>query len=521
MVAVESLEARSLMAAPPPAGLDFSFGGGAGFVGHPLAHNVALSGVATQADGKILVCGYTKPTEPQPVSLSLTPNRDFFLARLNPDGTMDASFGGGDGYVTAGPYGAADTVGWDDEAWGVAPMADGRIVVVGLGGVARFLPDGTLDTSLDPANAPPGFARPEVHVFDWMGGPITNASTFLTDLRGVAPGPDGSAYLLGHIPGFFGALARMFPDGSLDADFVAQPLAPTPSPLFSHFAVGNPGDVGALTPLPGGGLLVAATRSWWDAASNRQRVGMGLYAFDDGGKPLPGFGNAPRVSPETQHGSWLGADGRAGSAADVDVAGDGRIVAAGAAGRAARRAAWVARFDANGVPDPTFGRRASAYVRAAAVTEATDVEVGSDGKVTVALVTARNRRAAQENRNGYAVLRLNPDGSRDRTFGGRGRARGVLHLPFPPAADPWPDALGHFRDSPEKAVLVTDPQGRLLVLAASNSTLHVARLAEAPALAAQRVTTSASAPAAVPAAQPAARDARDILATADEETPVL
>jgi hypothetical protein len=148
------------------------------------------------------------------------------------------------------------------------------------------------------------------------------------------------------------------------------------------------------------------------------------------------------------------------------------------------------------------------------------VEVGPDGKVTVACVTARNRRAAAEHRTGFAVLRLNADGSRDPTFGGRGRARGVLHLPFAPSAAAWPDPPGGMRDSPEKAVLATDPQGRLLVLAASNATLHVARLAEPPAPVAQRSPTGAPTRAAVAVVPPAAREADEILATA-EETPVL
>ena len=480
MAFVESLESRSLMAAAPPAGLDLTFGNGTGFVDTPLAHNVALTGVATQPDGKILVSGYTKPHN-DPAASTLIPNRDFFLARLNPDGTLDASFGGGDGCVTAGPYGAGDTEGLDDEAWDVAPMPDGRIVVVGRGGVARFTPDGSPDTSLDPsiepADAPPGFARPEVHL-DERGIGIN-----LNHLRAVTPGPGDSVYLAGDLGGFYGALARMLPDGSLDPNFGDPARFPTAPPLFARVGVGGyySTNVGALAALPGGGLLVATRRSWFDRESANIRVGIGLHAFNDAGREIPGFGNGPSVSPELHSGSWLGSNARDGSPADVDLAADGRIVAAGWAGNRGHAGAWVARFDANGMPDPTFGRKASVYARPMPVSAATDVEVGPDGKMTVALLTARNKRAANDHRSGYAVLRLNPDGSRDRTFGGRGKSRGVLHLPFPPAADAWPDPPARMSESPERTLLAHDPQGRLLVLAASNSTLHVARLADAPA----------------------------------------
>jgi uncharacterized delta-60 repeat protein len=471
---------------------------------------VALSGVATQADGKILVSGYTKPHN-DPAGNTLIPNRDFFLARLNPDGTMDASFGGGDGYVTAGPYGASDTEGLDDEAWDVAPMPDGRIVVVGRGGVARFTPDGMPDTSLDPADAPPGFARPMVHL-DEMG-----AATPLNHLRAVMPGPGDSVYLLGDIPAFYGALARMLPDGSLDPSFGDPAAAPTAPTYFARVGPGMyPTKVSALATLPGGGLLVAARRKWFDDDRSGERVGMGLFAFDGAGREIPGFGNGAGVSWRLGSGSWLASNARDGWTADVDVAADGRIVAAGNRSGAG---AWVARFDANGTPDPTFGRKASAYAKPMPVSAATDVEVGPDGKVTVALVTARNKSAANEHRNGFAVLRLNPDGSRDRTFGGRGKFRGVLPLPFPPATDAWPDPMVRMSDSPEKAVLAHDPQGRLLVLVASNSTLHVARLAEAPAPAAQPAVAPVAPRPATPGVPPAPRPAEEIIATAHDDTP--
>jgi uncharacterized delta-60 repeat protein len=73
----------------------------------------------------------------------------FALARYNTDGTLDTSFGGGDGKVTT------NFTSGDDFAFGVAIQpSDGKIVAAGRAGgsggviaLARYETDGTLDTS--------------------------------------------------------------------------------------------------------------------------------------------------------------------------------------------------------------------------------------------------------------------------------------------------------------------------------------------------------------------------------------
>ena len=109
--------------------LDTSFAGD----GKQTTENFGTpTGVALQGDGKIVVVG--------------TDGADFALARYNPNGSLDTSFSG-DGRQTTdfgGPGG--------DGATGVAIQA-GKIVAVGYGGtqrdfvVARYNPNGSLDTS--------------------------------------------------------------------------------------------------------------------------------------------------------------------------------------------------------------------------------------------------------------------------------------------------------------------------------------------------------------------------------------
>ena len=88
-----------------------------------------------QPDGKIVVGGFARSAITR-----------YALARMNPDGTFDKSFGTG-GLVNT------NFSGQDDFAHALALQADGKIVVAGQVtspsrgdfGIARYRPDGTLD----------------------------------------------------------------------------------------------------------------------------------------------------------------------------------------------------------------------------------------------------------------------------------------------------------------------------------------------------------------------------------------
>jgi uncharacterized delta-60 repeat protein len=93
------------------------------------------SGVAIQPDGKIVAVGFAvgEDEEANPA--------DFALARYNPDGTLDGSFGSGGKVRTDVVFG--------DSLTDVAIQLDGKIVVAGTAEtdftVARYNPDGSLD----------------------------------------------------------------------------------------------------------------------------------------------------------------------------------------------------------------------------------------------------------------------------------------------------------------------------------------------------------------------------------------
>ncbi|MFH8627539.1 calcium-binding protein [Streptomyces vietnamensis] len=128
---------------------------------------------------------------------------EFGLARYTSNGSPDTTFGGGDGMVTTNFSGF-------DEAEGVALQPDGKIVAAGGGGfdfaLARYNPDGSLDT---------GFGS---------GGRVTTDIgnyEFDSAFGGVVLQPDGRMVAAGSTGSGGGdfALARYNPDGSLDAGF--------------------------------------------------------------------------------------------------------------------------------------------------------------------------------------------------------------------------------------------------------------------------------------------------------------
>ena len=124
--------------------LDTSFGDG-GIVTTTFPEGSYAFDVALQTDGKIIAAG-TVFVAFDPGESSDT---DFALARYNPDGTPDATFGNG-GQVST------DFLGLEDDAFSVLIQPDGKIVAVGSANdpatfydfaAVRYLSNGTIDTT--------------------------------------------------------------------------------------------------------------------------------------------------------------------------------------------------------------------------------------------------------------------------------------------------------------------------------------------------------------------------------------
>ncbi|MGH7983059.1 MAG: delta-60 repeat domain-containing protein [Candidatus Udaeobacter sp.] len=128
----------------PNGSLDRSFGNG-GIVTTTFPEGSYAFDVALQPDGKIIAGGTVFvdfiPGEPS--------DTDFALARYNPNGSLDTTFGNGGTVMT-------DFFGNEDDAFSVLIQPDGKIVAVGSANnpatyydfaAVRYLSNGTIDTT--------------------------------------------------------------------------------------------------------------------------------------------------------------------------------------------------------------------------------------------------------------------------------------------------------------------------------------------------------------------------------------
>jgi uncharacterized delta-60 repeat protein len=190
----------------PDGSLDTSFGaGGIVTTSFPFQGSYAFA-LAVQFDGKIIAAG----TDFVNFSTDDSSNTDFALARYNPDGTPDVTFGSGGQIMT-------DFDGFNDDAFSVLIQPDGKIVAVGSAknpadfydfAAARYLANGTMDTTFGSA----GKVRTDFgdHNFDQA-----RSAVLQPDGRIVAAG-----FAISHNGGVQNfAIARYGSNGVLDPTF--------------------------------------------------------------------------------------------------------------------------------------------------------------------------------------------------------------------------------------------------------------------------------------------------------------
>ena len=183
--------------------LDTSFGTNGFVITLPTGYSNAVArAVAVQPDGKILVTG----------DASDGTQTDFFLMRLNTDGSLDNTFDT-TGIVTT------DFDSLNDIGRGIAIQPDGRILVTGSAysssgtgsdfGIARYLSNGTLDTS-----------------FNTTGMNNIDILSYGDIAKTVAVQPDGKIIVAGYALNTVDvpvhdeiAIIRLNNDGTLDTGF--------------------------------------------------------------------------------------------------------------------------------------------------------------------------------------------------------------------------------------------------------------------------------------------------------------
>lgn len=271
----------------------------------------SASSIALQSDGKILVAGRTQ----------FAFDDDFALARHNADGSPDASFGF-NGEVT-------ETISFDDDAInGMVIQPNGKILVAGrakIGGnddfaLARYNLDGSLDPQFNSTGADPGTATTDFSGDDEAFN-LVQQSDGKVILVGRAGGSD---------PAF--ALARYNTDGTIDSSFG------TNGKVRTDWA-GATDEAKAVVLQADGKILVAGSTG---TGANAK---FALARYEVNGTVDSSFGQGGKVT-----GDFLG------KAASLHLQPNGQIIVTGTVGGGTNGDFGVARYNANGTLDTSFGQ---------------------------------------------------------------------------------------------------------------------------------------------------------------------
>lgn len=355
--------------------------------------NFFARSVAIQPDGRVVVAGSRSPQEYD--------HSEVVLVRYQPTGGLDVSFGT-NGVVTTAAEGPATHA----QASALVVLSDGRLVAAGseasspddLDRIALvgYQAGGVLD---------PGFGE---------GGRVRTVVRVsgLDEAKALAVQPDGRLVVAGAAQ--TGAstwgivVARVESNGQLDASFGVGGVVHLDTPY-------GPGDhrARAVAVQPDGGIVVAG----YVSVQGVRRFALARLTADGQLDPAFGVGG---LSVDSQ--------GSSGSAADVALLPDGRILAAG----------WrstnlvVSRRLSDGSPDLTFGAAGwvtvsfNVYPNFFDFVVATGVAVQSDGRVVAAGYTSTFSPTSGTTWTLAALVRLTPEGDLDPSFDRDGRLLVVM-----------------------------------------------------------------------------------------------
>lgn len=269
-----------------------------------------VEAIALQPDGKVVAAGSTGSPQQR--------NQDFAVARYEPNGSLDPTFGS-DGKVTTGFPSAADFAG------AVALQPDGKIIVAGatLAGfrsafaLVRYNADGSLDE---------GFGD---------GGRVATSFAETSDFgNAVAVQPTGKIVVAGYAFASFHsdfALARYKADGTLDSSFGAGGKVTT-------FLGAGDSLAWALALQPDGKIV---------AGGSGHPGSFALARYRDDGSLDQGFGSGGKVTTAV-------GPREEGMINALALQPDGKLVAAGWTTTCTNGDFALARYNTDGSLDRTF-----------------------------------------------------------------------------------------------------------------------------------------------------------------------
>ncbi|MFO0841569.1 MAG: hypothetical protein U0797_04090 [Gemmataceae bacterium] len=241
--------------------IDATFGTGGIVTTHPPTGHPCFSGLAIQADGKVVLAGFEGGVDPDGVD-----RQGEYILRYNTNGSLDGAFGSGGITYLVNPGM------WADSPGGVAIQSDGWIVAGGVFGdasyfnhftVVRVSPSGILD---------PGYGT---------GGWASVTFGYGTDAHVMVLQPDGRVLLAGY--------AR--PNGTTYPTDVAVARFLASAPQIGSFTAGP-------SPVVSGGTTTLTASNFTDANPGATVALVDFYIMV-GGSPLL-LGRGTRNSD----GSW-------------------------------------------------------------------------------------------------------------------------------------------------------------------------------------------------------------------------
>jgi uncharacterized delta-60 repeat protein len=367
----------------------------------------------------------TSPSPTSPASARPTPVTPTASMVSTTAGHLDRTFGDG-GRAISGWSGSVDVLYWKIEdavygrAFDVEMQSGGRILLTGAQAygeafaLARHERDGSLDATFG-----------DEGVVITRFGTRSAAYDAAIDDRGriVAVGTTGRDVYTGtslYDPGTEFALARYGPDGALDSSFGSAGKVLTP------FSPHGPAQANAVAIQPDGLIMVAGSAGASLALARYLPDGSLDPSFSNDGKLLVSVVDDPTLE----------------TASGVALVANGRIVVGGLACGHRICNVFVARFEANGAPNQSFGQGGVVLVQAD-MTRTSNLVVQSDGRLVIGA--------------GLFLYRFDSNGSLDPSFSDDGivplrlgatgvaiEANGSIVVAGPGRREPWEFNVSRF-----------------------------------------------------------------------------
>jgi uncharacterized delta-60 repeat protein len=356
--------------------------------------------VAIQPDGKIVVGGTS----------FFSFNPDFALGRLNANGSVDTAFGTmGNGVVIDtfpfGPGGGDERINDLLIAPGGAILAAGECIPINFYrdfALARYNPDGSPDTTFGKDYNGDDIKDGKLNTefgFGQFGGETSEIA------HNVALQADGKIVAAGEwFDGFTSdfALARYLTDGTLDNTFGRlDGTQPSGKQLVDFGSADDDGEGVSVVTVGGQSKIVVSGQTdnnKGDIAVARLNANGTLDdAFGDGGRVSTNYGLIDLPNDDVGHA--------------VVVQPDGKVIVGGRTGAGGFGDFGLARFNRDGTVDTSFGNNGTIQT-----------EMGVFDSLNALLLQPNGRiLAAGETNDGFGLARYSADGNLDTSFDGDGK----------------------------------------------------------------------------------------------------